>query len=122
MEKMTFVTPINCKQVKNLYITEYFILYKDQNNKLKRAIPDFNELLMDSEESLIGEAINSDKFGLFKIISRKEFDKLNSPVFCICVNDDGFISKHTEGEVKLDSLLINTKRRENYSKMLKKKR
>lgn len=122
MEKMTFVTPINCEQVKNLRITEYFIIYLDKNNKLKRAIPDFNEVLISKEDSLIDEAINSDRFGFFEIVSRKKFDKLSSPLFSIFVNDDGLISRHTEGEVKLDSLLIDTKRRETASKLLKKKK
>lgn len=122
MEKMTFVTPINCGQVKNLRITEYFIIYLDKNNKLKRAIPDFNEVLISKEDSLIDEAINSDRFGFFEIVSRKKIDKLSSPLFSIFVNDDGLISRHTEGEVKLDSLLIDTKRRETASKLLKKKK
>ena len=56
------------------------------------------------------------------ITKRKKIDKLSSPLFSIFVNDDGLISRHTEGEVKLDSLLIDIKRRETASKLLKKKK
>lgn len=122
MEKMSFVKPINCDQIKNLSMTEYFIIYLDKNNKLKRAIPDFNESIISYEDSLIDEAFNAERCGLFKLLTKREFLKSSSPKFSIYIDENGTINKYTEEEVKLNNLLLDKKTRENISKILKKKR
>lgn len=122
MDKMSFITPISCNRIKNLSITKYLILHIDQNNKLKRAIPDFNEEYISSDDSLIDDAINADKIGLFKLVSKSELSRTSSPIFSIYINEDGTISRYSEDIVKLENLLLDTKTRQTAAKLLKKKK
>lgn len=122
MQTMSFITPISCDKIKNLFITDYLIICVDVNNKLKRIIPDFNESIISSDDSLINELPNVDRCGIFRIISREEYIKTKKPTFSICVDEFGIINSYTEDTVKLDNLLLDKKRRENVSKILKKKR
>ena len=122
MRTMSFITPISYDKIKNLSITDYLIICIDENNKLKRIIPDFNESIISSEDSLINELPKADRCGIFRIISRKEYLKTKKPTFSICIDEFGIINSYTEDTVKLDNLLLDKKRRENVSKILKKKR
>lgn len=120
MKRMLFITPINCQKIKNLSITEYFIIYLDKNNKLKRAIPDFDEAFVSKEDSLIDEMFDADKCGFFKTITKKRYIKTNEPKFIVCIDEDGTVSKYVEENVRLENLLIDKKTRESVAKLLKK--
>lgn len=122
MKSMLFVTPINPNRVNNLSITDYLIIYMDYDMKIKRAIPDFNERFMSSENSLINEAINSKKMGLFKILSMYEVRKTDLPVLRIYINEDGDLNAYNEDIEQLDNLLIDTKREQSIFKILKKEK
>ncbi len=122
MKTMTLITPINCKKIRNLSVNNYLLLYLDEKNNLKRAIPDFDEQFISSEESLINEAMNSEKIAVFKIIKKREC--CNSPVFCIFTDNNGEVIEHNNynDTAKLDSFLLDTKKRKTVSKLLKKRR
>ena len=122
MERMLFITPINCKQIKNLSITEYFIIYLDKNNKLKRAIPDFDEKIVSKEDSLIDEVFDAERCGFFKTLTKKKYVKTNQPKFIVCIDEEGTVNKYAEENVQLEKLLIDKKTRQNVAKLLKKRR
>jgi len=122
MKSMLFVTPIDPNGINNLSITDYLIIYMDYDMKLKRAIPDYSEKFMSSDDSLINEVINSEKMGLFEILSMYQSRKTTLPVFRIYINEDGSVDAYNDGITQLDNLLVDTKREQSIFKMLKKEK
>ena len=123
MKRLMCVTPASCGSIKNLRITEYILLYFDKDNKLKRAIPDFEERIISFEDSLILEAMDSEKIWVFKILS--ETEEVTSPTFQIIANDEGEVASYSrcnDNMSNLESFLLNSERRKTTSKLLKKRR
>jgi len=125
MTTISLVTPIKYSQIENLRFTEYLFLYLDEGNRVKRAVPDFSESFMDYYQSLILEAIKADKVAPFKLIDRRKTTRESSPMFYIHTNDNGEISSYEafgDNVTKLENFLLDSKRRETVSKLLKKTR
>ena len=121
---VSLITPIRCSKIVNLRFTDYILVYLDKNNKVKRAIPDFDEKYIDYENSLIMEALDADKVSVFQLV-RHSINSQPNPVFRICTNEQGEITRSSslgENRVNLEDLLIDSKRRETVSKLLKKRR
>jgi len=124
MTTISMITPIRCSKISNLSFTDYVLIYLDKNNKVKRAIPDFDEKFIDYENSLIMEALDSDKVSVFRVVRHKIHSQKN-PVFYIKINEHGeIVHSNSFGNynVNLEALLIDSKRRETVSKLLKKRR
>lgn len=125
MTKLSFVTPINHSQIRHLSFSEYILLYLDKDDKLKRAIPDFEQKFIDEDSSLINEATEAERFAFFRLVKAKEI--IPSPVFSIFVEDDGYVlncdynSLYGE-ERKIDDYLVDSKKAKNMVKKLKKNR
>lgn len=125
MTTISLVTPIQYIQITNLKFTDYILLFKDKNEKLKRAIPDFEARFMDYENSLINEALEADKVSVFRVVRRGKTSCEPNPVFYISVNEHGEVINHNtfgEHEVNLENLLLDSERRQTISKLLKKRR
>ena len=117
MKTFSRVTPITYRMTKNLAVTDYMFIYMNEDKKLKRAIPDFEEKFFDSSDSLINEVFNADKIGVFRILYKNE--RATSPVFNINISEDGTVESYNN-YVELENFLLDSKRRETVSKMLKK--
>lgn len=124
MNTITLITPATGKKVKNLSICDYLLLYLDDNNKMKRAIPDFNEQYISGEESLINEALNAEKIAMFKIVRFKKNDYVSSPIFCVTTNELGEIVEYNgyDNDAKLDRFLFDSEKRKRAFKLLNKRR
>lgn len=122
MKLLSYVTPISCNKINNLKLTDYILLYLDKDKKLKRAIPDFSENFIDYENSLLEEAINADRVGIFKIVLPKKV-RFNTPVFGININEHGEVTGYDCGEhsLNIENFLLDSERRETASKLLKKR-
>jgi len=123
MTILSFVTPISYNKIKDLEVTEYVLLYLNRKNKLKRAIPDFNEKFISKRFSSIDEAIHSDKVSIFKIVKLNEH--VDNPIFGIYTNSKGEIERYDSfdnSENKLEDFLCDSKSKQSLIKMLKKTR
>lgn len=117
------IKPICYKEVRKLRVSDHLLLYLDENNNLKRAIPDFNERFVSRSDSLIDEAILAKKIGIFKL--KKFKTKTKGPLFVVKINDDGKIIYHNNYEDKennLENFLYEHKKIEKSFKILKKKK
>ena len=65
MRTIARVKPINYSEIENLDFTRYILIFMDENLKLKRGIPDFDETFMSKQESLIDDAMSADRIGVF---------------------------------------------------------
>lgn len=116
----TLVTPSSYRLVRNLQFNEYIFLYFDKDNKLKRAVPDFMESFIGSDDSLIIEAMSAEKVAPFRIVRFSE--QVQSPIFSIDINETGEVVNHSNliGNItKLENFLLDSERRRNVSKLLK---
>lgn len=122
MPALLRVAPISSRALKNIRFSECILFYLDQNNKLKRAIPDFEEKFIDAEDSLIEEAKEASQLAIFKTLQRDEV--VSSPVFQVITSDSGeVISYNSENkELKLEKLLLDSNKRQKVARMLKKTR
>ena len=123
MTILSFITPISYNKIRKLEITEYVLLYLNKKNKLKRAIPDFEEMFISRKSSLIDEAISSNEVALFKIVKSNEYVK--TPVFCVYTNSKGEIERYDsfdDSANKLEDFLCDSKSKQSLIKMLKKTR
>lgn len=123
MITMSLVTPISYSKVENLQITEYILLYLDKGNKLKRAIPDFSENIVSYDDSLIMEAMKAERVAPFKYVCFDEH--VESPVFNIQINENGEVFKHSnmgENTTQLENFLLDSNKRRNVARLLKKLR
>ncbi|MBQ7136652.1 MAG: hypothetical protein IJO43_01590 [Bacilli bacterium] len=119
------VTPISYSDIEELQFTEYALLYFDDNGKLKRAIPDLSEVFMSHKESLINEVFMADRIAPFRYVNTSKTENETSPVFFISVNEYGEVIRvenHQDNITNIESFLLNYKRRESVSKLLKKMR
>lgn len=123
METLLKVTPISYRKIKNLQFTEFVFLYLDKNNKLKRAIPDVGQIIIESSDSLIEEALSADRVAPFELVFK--YEETSSPVFNILVDHNGEVVRYSNqpgNNIELPNLLLDSKRRKNVSKLLKKLR
>ena len=119
------VTPISYSDIEELQVPDYALLYFDDNGQLKRAIPDFSEVFMSYKESLIDEVLMADRIAPFRYVKASKTENETSPVFFISVNEYGEVvnvEKHQDNITNIESFLLNYKRRESVSKLLKKMR
>ena len=125
MTTISLITPIQYSKISNLSFTDYLLIYLDENQKLKRAVPDFCEQFMDYENSLLLEALNADKVSVFKLVRRNKTKYENAPIFYIDINENGEIVNYNnfgDHSVNLENLLLDSKRRQTVAKLLKKRR
>lgn len=123
MTTMTFVTPIDYKEIRNLEFNDYILLYLDKDSKLKRAIPDFKERVISYDDSLIYEAMKSKKIAPFKLVCHYEDDAL--PLYSIELNDSGEVVNYNNligDNINLESYLFSSYKVRNMAKVLKKTR
>lgn len=119
--RLLMITPINCKETQNLGVNEYILLYLDKENKLKRAIPDFDESFVDCSDSLIYEAIQAEHIAPFKIVYSK--DRIDCPVFLANLNEDNEVVSCTnlfDRNVKIETFLPDSNKRQTIGKLLQK--
>lgn len=119
MSRLTYITPIN-RKVTNLNILDCVVIYLSKDNKLKKAIPDFNQMVIDGDDSKIEEALGAEKLALFKKLKTNE--QVSTPVFSIYSDESGEIVRYTTSEntdLKLENLLLGPEQRQRVLKMLK---
>lgn len=122
MKTIARVKPINYRDIENLDFTRYILIFMDENLKLKRGIPDFDETFISKQESLIDDAMTADRIGVFKILPRNAVKRDNEIIFMVDINDNGEITpynNYADNNVKLENFLLNKEQRENVSKLLK---
>lgn len=122
MNRLTYITPIN-RKVTNLNMFDCVVIYLSKDHKLKKAIPDFSQMIIDGQDSQVEEALEAERLALFKRVGMTE--EVDTPVFTIYSNDDGEIIKYTTAEnvnVKLENLLLGQEQRQKIAKMLKKQK
>lgn len=125
METLSLVTPISYRKISNLKFTDYILIFKDKEGKLKRAIPDFGEKFMEYSDSLILDALSADEVAVFRFVKRRASMYEENPMFDIVTNENGEIIRHSsfdeDNYSHLENFLLNSERRENVSKLLKKR-
>lgn len=80
---------------------------------------------MSYKESLIDEVLMADRIAPFRYVKASKTENETSPVFFISVNEYGEVvnvEKHQDNITNIESFLLNSKRRESVSKLLKKMR
>ena len=122
MASLSYVTPINSRNIKNISCTEHVLIYIGEDLKLKRAIPDFNQSIMEFGDSKLEESFQAERLGVFKRVSSKE--KVTTPVFGIFTDDEGTIVNYSvlgkNKNLKLENLLLSPEQRQNVVKLLQK--
>lgn len=126
MVTIASVVPITKEKISKLRVSQYMLIYMDENKKLKRAIPDFDESFMDYETSLLEEALHSEKLAIFTYVSWHFGSTKHKPVFNLHINDDGEIIKYDNfsntSSAELEDYLLDSKTRQRMLKRLKKTR
>ena len=125
MTTISLVTPISYSKIQNLSLSEYILIYLSEDNKLKRAIPDFEGRFIDYDDSLILDALNAERVAPFKIVKRSKAKYETSPIFYISTKYNGEIVDYNnfgENITELENFLLDSKRRQTVSKLLKKNR
>lgn len=88
MKTIKYVTPVMDEEEK-LCLTKHIIVYLDDNDNMKVAIPDYYNQYVDN--SNIHEALNSKFVAVYKNIPRNIFDRRKTPRIMLVVNDEDII-------------------------------
>lgn len=88
MKTIKYVTPVMDEEEK-LCLTKHIIIYLDDNDNMKIAIPDYYNKYVDN--SNIQEALNSRFVAVYKNIPRQGFNKKNMSEIMLVVNDEDII-------------------------------
>lgn len=122
MAILSYITPINSRNIKNINCTEHVLVYMGEDLKIKRAIPDLNQDVMEFADSKIEDALHAEKLGVFRRVSNKE--KVVTPVFGVLTDEDGTIVKYDvvglTQDLKLENLLLGSEQRQKIVKLLQK--
>jgi len=90
MKTIRFITPMVDEEEK-LSITRHTIVYLDDNDNMKVAVPDYYNQYVDN--SNVHEALNSKFVAVYKNIPRNRLNRRNIPVIMLIVNDEDIIEE-----------------------------